>query len=492
MDQPYLVTGREGTGAKYLRFEVRELQKKPEQFALFVLGLRALYGGTSPPEFPRFPHIPSALLWENIGAIHGKPYDRWVGDPQGVLSAPVNDDPDDGSPDFGGYCNHQSVLFPTWHRPVILLAEQGIGYVADHLANNIPGRNEKWILAAKELRFPFWDWLDPRTRSEGLPPILWSYKIPIRTPAGGSVDLDNPLKAYPISEELRVKLPVKFQQYNRTMRHPTSPTQEDYDTLNKQLKDSYDTVLKEKVDLLFTFPDNLPPEQWATTWDQFSNTDQQSGKVARRASVESPHNSVHNILGGRGHMANANVAGFDPIFYLHHAFVDNLIDRWMSRYPKYWMGLGWHKPNSGKLEIFHQPGATFPYAPLSTPRKMYDINEKSDLFPFRTKKGDYWTSIDAKQLPYYKYPRALVDQLVFNPVDEAALLEKRSHSGLFGLDGLIHEFPDAPEGYTRVDHYLHFIISVELLEHAFDGSYTLSLYSQQTGQLIGAADVFHS
>lgn len=46
-----------------------------------------------------------------------------------------------------------------------------------------------------------------------------------------------------------------------------------------------------------------------------------------------------------------------------------------------------------------QPGATFPYAPLSTPRQAYDINEKSDLFPFRTKQGEYWTSIDAKQLP---------------------------------------------------------------------------------------------
>lgn len=78
----------------------------------------------------------------------------------------------------------------------------------------------------------------------------------------------------------------------------------------------------------------------------------------------------------------------------------------------------------------------------TSPRETYDINEKSDFFPFRIKEGEYWTSIDATKLPYYEYPKRLggdqldSDPLYFNPVYEAALLEKRSHSGLFGLDRL--------------------------------------------------------
>ena len=84
----------------------------------------------------------------------------------------------------------------------------------------------------------FWDWLDPRTGTEGLPQILQSDRISIRAPGADhcQVCLDNPLKTYPISDALREQLSDRFQNYKRTMRHPTSDTEEaveDYEGLNR-------------------------------------------------------------------------------------------------------------------------------------------------------------------------------------------------------------------------------------------------------------------
>jgi tyrosinase len=51
-----------------------------------------------------------------VGGIHGLPYVPWddaTGDQPW--------DPDSGT--WGGYCTHGSVLFPTWHRPYVMLYE---------------------------------------------------------------------------------------------------------------------------------------------------------------------------------------------------------------------------------------------------------------------------------------------------------------------------------------------------------------------------------
>ena len=47
-----------------------------------------------------------------IGGIHGLPYKQWdgAGNTTGASGAT-------------GYCNHGTVLFPTWHRPYVALYE---------------------------------------------------------------------------------------------------------------------------------------------------------------------------------------------------------------------------------------------------------------------------------------------------------------------------------------------------------------------------------
>lgn len=35
--------------------------------------------------------------------------------------------------------------------------------------------------------------------------------------------------------------------------------------------------------------------------------------------IENIHNLIHDCVGGVGHMAYPEVAGFDPVFWMHHA-----------------------------------------------------------------------------------------------------------------------------------------------------------------------------
>ena len=42
-------------------------------------------------------------------------------------------------------------------------------------------------------------------------------------------------------------------------------------------------------------------------------------------SLESIHDLVHTLIGGPGHMSSVPIAGFDPIFFLHHTNVGHSI-----------------------------------------------------------------------------------------------------------------------------------------------------------------------
>jgi len=58
-----------------------------------------------------------------------------------------------------------------------------------------------------------------------------------------------------------------------------------------------------------------------------------------------PHNVIHVSLGGNGWMADPNLAARDPIFWLHHANIDRLWNRWLAQ------GGGRGNPTSGPWTI---------------------------------------------------------------------------------------------------------------------------------------------
>ncbi|EEB91289.1 hypothetical protein MPER_10378 [Moniliophthora perniciosa FA553] len=164
----YIITGRKDSGC-YDRLEIEELQKQPKQFTLFVLAFLALQG--RPFEVPGVkplptPEIPSPVQFPELAGIPGLPFKEWIGDANKYASDFDLKDPKDTEPvpsRFGGYCNHGSVVFPTWHRPYVMAIEQAIGDIATQLAENFAinypkDSPEEWRKAARELRFPFWDW----------------------------------------------------------------------------------------------------------------------------------------------------------------------------------------------------------------------------------------------------------------------------------------------------------------------------------------------
>lgn len=58
-----------------------------------------------------------------------------------------------------------------------------------------------------------------------------------------------------------------------------------------------------------------------------------------------------NQIGMSSAQSNNDYAGFDPIFYLHHANIDRILALWEYIYPNYWMGEG-YRDKEGKLIKF--------------------------------------------------------------------------------------------------------------------------------------------
>lgn len=145
--------------------------------------------------------------------------------------------------------SHGSVLFPTWHRPYIMLIEastlvtlylrmltflqQVIGTEATALAQQLDAlesnpNSTKWQEAAKKLRFPYvvsylctflkdaqtimhiryWDWADPKVEKEGMPSILYEEEISLKISHMGVVKVPNPLALFPIND-----IPPDFTDY---------------------------------------------------------------------------------------------------------------------------------------------------------------------------------------------------------------------------------------------------------------------------------------
>lgn len=94
-------TGSDVNGSVPLRIEVRELEKDPVAWTLYILGLDML----------QYTPQSDMLSWYQIAGIHGRPFIPFGN----VQPKPGNEQ--------NGYCNHVSILFPTWHRPYLALYE---------------------------------------------------------------------------------------------------------------------------------------------------------------------------------------------------------------------------------------------------------------------------------------------------------------------------------------------------------------------------------
>lgn len=61
--------------------------------------------------------VDEKLSYFQVAGIHGSPELPWDSAPEPRHAPKPGDNP------FGGYCHHNTVAFPTWHRPYMLLYE---------------------------------------------------------------------------------------------------------------------------------------------------------------------------------------------------------------------------------------------------------------------------------------------------------------------------------------------------------------------------------
>lgn len=130
-------------GATHPRLEIRQLQSsKPNQWTLFLLAMQQFHAQAQT----------SATSYYQISGIHGVPRSNYNG--VGQCSTCSGAD---------GYCTHDSVHFPGWHRAYLALFEQQLVATAVSIANAWPTSGSsvtraQMQTAASTLRLPYWDW----------------------------------------------------------------------------------------------------------------------------------------------------------------------------------------------------------------------------------------------------------------------------------------------------------------------------------------------
>ncbi|PIL22742.1 hypothetical protein GSI_15435 [Ganoderma sinense ZZ0214-1] len=357
----FVVTGAPNPGwpqgsAPPQRLNVVDFVKDKRMFSLYVQALQEMYDASQD----------DVRSYYRIGGIHGLPYEPWNDDPN---KTPL------GS--FGGYCTHATSIFPTWHRPYVLAFEQVLQDHAAKIAEEYTTETSEWRKAAAELRQPFWDWAAP---GQAVPPdeVIRLSKVYIRAkPDGKETEVENPLYAY----KFKFKIPGSgppVDGWPTTVRHPKDDKPESHpDDLARVLLANQESLTTQTF-FMFTL---------LSAWPEFSNTRAvAAGNPA--TSLEGIHNSVHNFTGGGGHMSRVPVAGFDPIFYMHHANVDRQLSLWAALHPGVWVTED--KEVSGTFAL-----------PDDAP-----VDGNTSLFPFPNTQDTYWTSNNsADTTPLgYTYP----------------------------------------------------------------------------------------
>ncbi len=160
---PFVVSG--STGGAPNRLEIYDFVKNDKFFSLYIQALRAYLwrNFSSSRSYWTIPVVPEAMQKENqsgtpsffqVGGIHGLPYVPW----NGVRGQR----PWNPNTTWGGYCTHGSVLFPTWHRPYMMLFEVGSPLIcmvfwaltmesASKLSSSMPWKSPQLTLLINQL-----------------------------------------------------------------------------------------------------------------------------------------------------------------------------------------------------------------------------------------------------------------------------------------------------------------------------------------------------
>ncbi|GJD05140.1 tyrosinase [Colletotrichum higginsianum] len=139
--------------------------EKPEeniQVSLFIRALQLFYNED----------YTKTLSYFQIAGIHGYP---------GTVAWDNSAEPTHKSRDDKQhfiYCTHNSLTFPTWHRPYMALFEQTIyqfmGKVIEQLHFSSEAEKNVWIEESTQWRLPYWDWALNTEVPDLFRPTIWS------------------------------------------------------------------------------------------------------------------------------------------------------------------------------------------------------------------------------------------------------------------------------------------------------------------------------
>ncbi|KAJ4319923.1 hypothetical protein N0V84_006106 [Fusarium piperis] len=200
-----------------VRREINELFPSEDpltrkQWTLFILGLEKFKNMC----------VDERLSYFQVAGIHGYPETSWDGAPDPPKD-PVWDPPEskpDGANPYGGYCHHNTIAFPTWHRPYMLLYEKLIWENMNKVIKDdwkLTGEvRDEWIAAANSWRLPYWDWAQRQTyegyeNSFSLPYACILDHVPIYPPTGPRAR-PNPLVSFVNPEKDAKGVPLPFGQ----------------------------------------------------------------------------------------------------------------------------------------------------------------------------------------------------------------------------------------------------------------------------------------
>ena len=368
------ITGAPGTTV-YPRLEIREMYtKKPNQFTLLILALQQWQAQAQS----------TATSYYQVAGIHGVPRVNWnnVGECSTCSGA-------------DGYCTHDSVLFPAWHRAYMALFEQEFLAVVNSIANSWPTSGAATTRAtmqnaASTMRWAYWDWAAiPPNGNPDLPNIVSQSTVTINGRTGTET-IENPLFRHDFTDPSHLYYEY-FVSWNHTLRYP-STTASDAVSLESSAVSAFNNIrasLQDQVYQLFST---------CTDYLHFSNDDAGSSSTSCSNSLEGIHNTVHTTSGGAatstvksgGHMYYLATAAFDPIFWLHHCNVDRLFAMWQTINPT----------SYGASQA--APHNTWTIAAGTTQ------NVNSPLTPFtKDTTGDFWTSKTVQSWNttfHYTYP----------------------------------------------------------------------------------------
>ncbi|KAK5171504.1 uncharacterized protein LTR77_004649 [Saxophila tyrrhenica] len=364
------VTGASGNTQP--RLEIRQMQSsKPNQFTLLILAMQQFQAQAQT----------DATSYYQISGIHGVPRQDYSG--VGQCSTCSGSD---------GYCTHDSVLFPAWHRAYIALYEQQFLKVVHNIANTWPKTGAKTTRlqmrrAAQTMRWPYWDWAAaPPNGGNNLPDAVSSATLTINGPTGQQT-ISNPLYSHTFSDSSKLVY-SPFNKWKSTLRYPTSDavdgTSDEASCITNL--NNVRPSLQDQIYQLFTT---------CKDYAHFSNDHAGSSSTSCSNSLEGIHNTIHTTAGGVpstavktvGHMFYLAEAAFDPVFWLHHANVDRIFAMWQAINPNAY----------GASQV--APHNTWTIAKGTT----QDAN--SPLTPFyRDASGSsFWTTTDVQDWTVFKY-----------------------------------------------------------------------------------------